>query len=116
MPEPESNRRRFPRLPLCHPVLIKRLGDASEESLVRIRSVSLGGCKFLHGERLGDGTLLELLFSLDDAAIEAKGRVLYEIAREDGMVEIGVEFLEIPGADREALHAALRGDGVTALP
>ena len=116
MPEPVSNRRKFPRLPLCNPVLIKRLGGASEESLVRIRSVSLGGCKFLHGERLGDGALLELLISLGDAAIEAKGRVLYEIAREDGMVEIGVEFLEVPEADREALHAALRRGGVTALP
>ena len=114
MPEPASNRRRFPRLPLYNPVLVKTFGGASEESLVRIRSVSLGGCKFLHGESLGKGALLDLLISLGETVIEAKGQVVYEIPREDGTVEIGVEFLEVPEADRATLAAALRRDGVTA--
>ena len=61
-----------------------------------------------------DGTLLELLISLGETAIEAKGQVLYEIPREDGSVEIGVEFLEVPEAYREAHAMVLPRDGATA--
>ena len=61
-----------------------------------------------------DGTLLELLISLGETAIEAKGQVLYEIPREDGTFEIGVEFLDVPEANWEALAMALPRDGATA--
>jgi c-di-GMP-binding flagellar brake protein YcgR len=99
--------RRFPRIPAEDAVLVRRLGAEGPEVMAVTRSVSSGGCMFVHQERLGVGTSVELLISVPGRVIKAQGRIVWENERASGEVEIGVEFLRITPEDRRALEATI---------
>ena len=105
--------RRFPRIPSHHAVLVKRLDPVRPtEELALTEVVGLGGFMFLSEESLGVGSLLEVLISLEGRVLKTVSRVVYEHPGPEGKLEVGVEFLEIPEADREALSVILeRGSG-----
>jgi hypothetical protein len=107
MNESYPNRRRFPRLSLKNPLLVKKVGEASEESLGKTRTVSLGGCLFHNDQALGVNSLLELLISLRGHVIQAKARVVYEIPASEGGVDVGVEFLGVSEGDQDLLAGIL---------
>jgi PilZ domain len=115
MAEDPREQRRFPRVPTQKAVLVKRVGDEASEALAKTRTVSSGGCMFVHHEPLGVGTAVELLISLPSRVIKAQGRVVWETVAHDGAVEVGVEFLDVSAKDRRALEAAV-ADAVTAVP
>ncbi len=99
--------RRFPRVPAENAVLVKKVGEEDSELLARTRSVSCGGCMFVHRESLGVGTAVELLISLPGRVIKVQGRVVWESVTAPASVEVGVEFLRISAEDRRALESAL---------
>lgn len=107
MAETYPKRRRFPRLTLRNPLLVRPLGAAEGEGLGRTGSVGLGGCMFVHERTLGVGSEVELLIPVEDRVIQMRARVVYEHPRGGGAVEVGAEFLDIPEEDRTALQAAL---------
>ena len=107
MNESYPNRRRFPRLSMKNPLLVKKVGEASDESLGKTRTVSLGGCMFHSDEALGVNSLLELLISLKGHVIQAKAKVVYENPAQEGGVDVGAEFLEVPEGDQDLLASIL---------
>lgn len=107
MSESYPNRRRFPRLSMKNPLLVKKVGEASDESLGKTRTVSLGGCMFHSDESLGVNALLELLISLKGHVIQAKARAIYENPAPEGGYEVGAEFLEVPEGDQDLLASIL---------
>jgi len=111
MTDPSSEQRRFPRIPAEKALLVKKVGDDASESLAKTRTVSGGGCMFVHPERLGVGARVELLISLARRVIKAQGRVVWETATGAGRVEVGVEFVSISPKDMRALDEALAQRG-----
>ncbi len=107
MPEKVIVPRRFPRVPAENALLVKKLGEEDSELLARTRSVSSGGCMFVHHEPVGVGTAVELFISLPGRVVKAQGRVVWEREKAPGSVEVGVEFLRVSPEDRRALEAAL---------
>ncbi len=107
MPGRATEQRRFPRGPAEKTILVKKLGDEASESLAKTRVVGGGGCMFLHHEPLGVGTRVELLISLPRRVIKAQGRVAWEVVKDPGRVEVGVEFLSISPKDKRALDQVL---------
>ena len=105
--------RRFPRIPSHHSVLVKRLDPVRPtEELALTEVVGLGGFMFMSDEPLGEGSRLEVLISLEGRVLKTVSRVAYERPGPEGKFEVGVEFLEIPEADRDALSIILeRGSG-----
>jgi c-di-GMP-binding flagellar brake protein YcgR len=99
--------RRFPRVPAENAVLVRTLGSEGPEVMATTRTVSSGGCMFVHRERLGVGTSVELLISLPGRVIKAQARIVWENERANGEVEVGVEFLRINAEDRRALEATV---------
>ncbi len=88
-------------------MLVKRIGDEASEALAKTRTVGSGGCMFVHPERLGIGSAVELLISLPGRVVRARGRVAWESVEGAGRVEVGVEFLDVSAKDRRALDAAV---------
>lgn len=94
-----TSRRRFPRIASQHSVLLKRLGDEMEE-FAQTRTLAIGGCSVVSGERVGVGSSLELLIAAEGGVITVRGRVVYENELSDGRFDLGVEFGDL--SDEEA--------------
>lgn len=101
-----SARRRFPRIASHHSVLLKRLGDELEE-FAKTRTIALGGCSVVSGERVGAGSTLELLIAAEGGVITARGRVIYENEVGDGRFDVGVEFLDLSDDDARRVQQVL---------
>jgi hypothetical protein len=95
------DRRRFPRIPSEHVVLVTRVGDEALEQLGRTRDLSLGGCMFSADRAYGVGCLLQLLIKFDDGVIDALARVVHEEPRGSGEIELGAEFIYL--SDQELI-------------
>jgi hypothetical protein len=102
-------KRRFPRVPLIAPVVVRRLGDNASE-ITRIMTLGLGGCMFESDKGWGVGSPLALLISLHGGrTVRSTGRVVYELLHADEPIRIGVEFLKLDPADRATLAVAVPG-------
>jgi len=53
------------------------------------------------------GAHVELLISLANRVIKVQGRVVWEVTKGPGRVEVGVEFMNISPKDRRTLEKAL---------
>ncbi len=107
MPERPHEQRRFPRVPAEKALLVKKVGDDASEALAKTRTVGGGGCSFVHHERLGVGSAVELLISLPTRVVKVQGRVAWERVTGPQTVEVGVEFTVVSPKDRSALTRAL---------
>jgi hypothetical protein len=96
--------RRYPRIHSRHTVMVSRRGPEALEGLTTTEVVGEGGCMFIHEKSLGDGAIVELAITIRERLIETIGRVVYEIPRDDGRYEIGVEFITLGRQDRDALQ------------
>jgi hypothetical protein len=102
-------KRRFPRVPLIAPLVVRRLGDNASE-ITRTRTLGLGGCMFESDKGWGVGAALALLISLTGGqAIRSTGRVVYEVLRGDEPIQVGVEFMKLDPGDRATLAVAVPG-------
>jgi hypothetical protein len=113
MDTPRPARRRFPRIPSEHLVLVNKVGDAEAEQLARTRNMSRGGCLVRVRERLGNGSVVQVLVKIGDQVVDSLGRVVYEISRRRGEVDVGIEFLYLDEGDQRRL-ATLIGEGEAA--
>jgi c-di-GMP-binding flagellar brake protein YcgR len=105
----ETTRRRFPRIRSESPVHIRRLGPAATEGCAKTGTLGLGGCMFVAREGVGEGSLVDLLISVQpQQVIEARGRVVYEHHANGSSFEVGVEFLTISESDRLVLQSILQ--------
>jgi hypothetical protein len=104
-----AEKRRFPRLPAEHTVLVKRLGPGATEEFAKTQTVSLGGCRVVTDSSLGLGAGVELLISVRGGVVRAQGRVVYEIPKGDGNFLIGVEFLRMATGDLKLLQDLFAG-------
>ncbi len=114
-PSPPS-RRRFPRIPSDNLVLINTVGGAEAEQLARTRNVSLGGCMVSVRQRLGVGTMVQVLIKVDDQVVDSLGRVVYERPRRSGDNDVGIEFLYLSDPDQRRLRALLERVAQAAPP
>jgi len=105
-----DEKRRFPRIPAQHALLVKKLAEQSSESLARTEVMGGGGCMFVHDELLGEGARIQLLISVRGAVVKATARVAWERPREDGRYEVGVEFTDVSHEDRGIIDSLLDGD------
>lgn len=91
--------RRFPRIASNHTVLVTKL-DGELEQFALTKTIAIGGCGFLSNERVGAGSIVELLIALDrENVIKVHGKVVYERPLEDGAIDVGVEFIDITDDD-----------------
>lgn len=103
MNEPGGDARRFPRISSEHVVMFRCLDGAEEEDLAKTRVVGLGGCMFVTDEPLEPGTPLELMISVKRRVVRCRARVVYAVHGDPENWHVGVEFLEVPEADRTTL-------------
>ena len=97
--------RRFPRIDSENSVLVRSLGAVRQEGLVKTRVVGLGGCMFVNDEPLGVGTFLDLALAISGDVAHTQGRIVYEIPRREGVLEVGVEFLGLSDEGRSLIGA-----------
>ena len=97
--------RRYPRIDSENSVLVRSLGPYRREGFVKTRVMGLGGCMFVNDESLGVGTFLDLALAISGDVAHTRGRIVYEIPRREGILEVGVEFLGLSGADRSVIGA-----------
>ncbi len=102
--QPADNKRRFPRIPAEHAVLVRTAGEGVSEGFAKTRDVGLGGCMFVNPVAFGEDAPVELLISVNLAVVRVRGRVVYELPADGGGFEVGVEFLEIDDGDRRVLE------------
>lgn len=103
MVESSAPRRRFPRIPSSLTILVRKLGVNEVEGFVKTRVMGLGGCMFACDEAMGVDSYIDLLISLKHEVINARGRVVYELAAETEF-EIGIEFVQITEENRKRLQ------------
>lgn len=101
-----SRKRRFPRIQIVAPVLVKRAGEETTGEMTRVKVLGLGGCMFESNRPWGVGSELALLITLVGGTVRSQARVVYEVDHERGL-EVGVEFLHVDPYDRPFLEAAV---------
>jgi hypothetical protein len=106
-----DRRRRFPRIHSENLVLVKKFGILAVEGLGKTEQVGLGGCKFLHQEPLGVGSLVELTLSIRGHLLNTRARVLYEMPHDGEFTEVGAEFVALSPGDRETLALLFGPEG-----
>jgi hypothetical protein len=104
MSEDGSESRRFPRIDASQAVLVRRIDDSGVEALAPMKTIAIGGCCLLSDRALGIGSNVELLISLEEGVVSARGRVVYEIPAEDGRLESGIEFSRLDELAAHAIH------------
>jgi hypothetical protein len=109
MADEYPEKRRFPRLPAEHAVLVKKLGPGEMEEFAKTQTVGLGGCMVVSDSSLGLGAGVELLISVRGGVVKARGRVVYEIPRGEKAFQIGVEFLRMATGDLKLLQTLFEG-------
>ncbi len=102
--QPPEQRRRYPRIPSENAVLVKKLGPEESEGFTKTKVVGLGGCMFLWKNDFGVGSYVDILIAIHHSVVKALAKVVYEIGRENGEVEVGAEFVQITDADRQLLE------------
>ena len=108
MTKKKPSRRRFPRIPSGHDILVRPAQEVKGIAAVSTtHDVGLGGCRFNSNQAFGVGTLLWLTILPKKSIVEAKARVVYELAKAGGGVEIGVQFVEISDRDKAHLEKLL---------
>jgi hypothetical protein len=100
-------KRRFPRVPAEHSILVRLLGGPRFEGFARTRTIGLGGCMFVIPESLGYGSLIELLIAVDGRVLKTDARVAYEIRKGRSQHQVGVEFLRVAPGDRAVLDGLI---------
>ena len=100
-------KRRFPRVPMIAPLVVRRLGDNASE-ITRVKTLGLGGCMFESDKGWGVGAPLALLINLAGGrTIRSVGRVVYELLHADDPIQVGVEFMKLDPGDRATLAVAV---------
>jgi hypothetical protein len=107
MPRSHPEKRRFPRFQLDHALLVRVVTNGGSVMPARTLEISAGGCKLVNDIPMAVGTRVELVISAGDRPVLALGRVIYELPLRSARYQIGVEFLELSPADRDALAALL---------
>lgn len=100
-----SGTRRYPRIPVEHPLLAELMEEPEEGGFGLTNVVGLGGCSFLTSRTFGQSKKLKLTISLLGKVIEAEARVVYENPADGGKWEIGVEFVKISPFDKYSIEA-----------
>ena len=104
MVEEYTQKRRFPRIPSTNSVMVTKLADDRVEGFTKTKVVSPGGCLIMSDVPLGVGSLLEIRIAVRGHLATAVGRVIHETPKSPGEIEVGVEFVEIGEADRDAIR------------
>lgn len=104
MPDGRKNRRQFPRIPNDYALFVRKIDNGAQGVTSKTSQVGLGGCMFSSDLNLGVGATLYLVMLVGQEPVEAKARVVYELRRERGGYQIGVEFLEVAPRDRAVLE------------
>lgn len=102
----QAEHRRYPRFPAKHTALLRTI-DADAEGFGRTNAVSVGGCGVLTREEIPSGVAVELLMTIDRRVVQVVGRTVYTRPVEDGLTEVGVEFLDVAEEDVDLLRATL---------
>lgn len=103
MSKPESEHRRYPRIPARYAVLVRCI-DPPVEGFARTSDLSIGGCGVLTEERIPAHTTVELLITVEHQIVRVTGRTVYSHVRPGGLCEIGVEFLDVAYEDVELIE------------
>jgi hypothetical protein len=104
MPERNAATRRYPRIHSENPVHVRRVSPRMLEGIAKTRVVGLGGCMFVSGGPIGLDSAVELAINLRGHLVNAVGKVVYEIPKDEGTWEVGVEFVSIAEDDRRILE------------
>lgn len=97
--------RRYPRLEARQSVLVRKVAEGGEvEELVPTKSIAVGGCCLLTEQAFGKGSPVELLISVGENVVTARGTVVYELPSEDGRTETGIQFSRLDDAAAHAIH------------
>ena len=105
MPHEYPEKRRFPRIPAEHAVLVKNLGPGELEEFAKTKVMGLGGCMFVSDGPIGVDLPIELLISVRGQVVKAQGRVVWETPTGANRWEVGVEFVSISPADLQVLES-----------
>lgn len=101
-----TERRRFPRIPESFTVQYRVSGElAATWAEAVTQNVSAGGIRFRVPEPLGPGTTMTLQMRLSGTAqpLHVKGQVAWSRMQASGVVEVGVEFLNLSERDQRMI-------------
>jgi hypothetical protein len=100
----QQRQRRFPRIRIQNAVLVSKPGEAEIEEIAATNSIGQGGCGFLSQEQLGEGAIVKLLISIHHQVVRANARVAYEHRLDNGVYDVGVEFIDIGKRELELIQ------------
>ncbi len=106
----ESERRRFYRLPSRVVAMVRIPGVEESTVYTRTGSVALGGCGIRAEKSFGIGTEIEIDFEGEFGVVALRGTVANEKALPRGIYRIGIEFIDMSSAQRQALSHLIEHD------
>ena len=105
-----SERRRFYRLPSRVVAVVRVPGVEGSTVYTRTASLALGGCGVRSEKAIGVGTEIEVDFEGEFGVVTLRGTIAYEESLPRGIYKIGIEFIDVTSAQRQALSHLIEND------
>ena len=107
----EHDIRRYPRMSKQIILVYRPEAEGKEKtSFTRTKTLGLGGFMFESEQPLPVGTICRVKLVVGERNLGLRCRVVYTNETDQGSFEIGMEFTEISGDDREFLTALFMRD------
>ncbi len=102
----EENRKhkRIDSTHLLNYVCLDKEGNAFAQGMGRTLNVSESGILLETHVSLDPQTLVSLTIGMEEEIIDIKGTVIYSQKNDEGIYEIGIEFLEVQSTELTVLH------------
>lgn len=112
--EQSNTQRHHPRIENLNLVQISRFdekGFDADLATGRTLDISSGGLRLELHHPLPLRTVLSLTLALDDTLVEVRGKVVYLEEIDDERCAMGIQFIDMDGADRQELEDFLVAAG-----
>ena len=102
----EENRKhkRIESTNLLNYVCLDEEGNAFAQGMGRTLNVSESGILLETHVSLDPQTLVSLTIGMEEEIIDIKGTAIYSQKNDEGIYEIGIEFLEVQATELKVLH------------
>lgn len=107
MPDRYDRQRRWARVDIDLPVLVRRPGDETLGRFGRLSNLSVGGGQVVLDRPLTAGGILKLRLTLGGRILETTAKVAYAFSKGGQEYRAGVEFLDLSPSDWSFIQQAV---------
>ena len=111
MSQKRTETRRSPRIYESYTALARMLDMEGSEWLLKVVDLGAGGCRIRSAFELPGNSPVEVLMVTEHRTLKMLGKISHRRRTESGLVETGIEFVELGEREKEMISCLLDLEG-----